>query len=189
MSRYDVNTILESTTLPIGGAAKRFKDTEQAMEMTSTIDGLIAQRSGISSYGINSTQQWPTIAFHNPHYNTSMHQNQNQNQNQSCLPYGRVWCKQEEDSTSDVHHQLQLGNVATATHNFFQQPSSNSVLCNNLMSIGSSSMEHSSGSNSVIYGNGDGNVYGNLNMNSNFIMPVGSTLMGNEGIFYNLNYS
>ncbi|KAF2286410.1 hypothetical protein GH714_016780 [Hevea brasiliensis] len=33
MSRYDVNSILESSALPIGGAAKRLKDAEQA-EMT-----------------------------------------------------------------------------------------------------------------------------------------------------------
>ncbi|KAL9683734.1 hypothetical protein QQ045_021159 [Rhodiola kirilowii] len=202
MSRYDVNSILESSTLPIGGAAKRLKDAEQAMEMTSTMElGLISQRAAAAAalnhealgshltdatmMGYSSNAQWPTIAFHHPPYNTtaSMHQQYS--------PYARVWCKQEQDSTSDqgtttnqsYHqdlHQLQLGNGAT--HNFFQQP--NTSVLHNLMSLGSSSMEHSSGSNSVIYGNGEGhgyNGYGaSVNNNGGFAMPVGSTLIGNE---------
>uniref|UniRef100_A0A7N0TAT6 AP2/ERF domain-containing protein n=1 Tax=Kalanchoe fedtschenkoi TaxID=63787 RepID=A0A7N0TAT6_KALFE len=196
MNRYDVNSILESSTLPIGGAAKRLKDAEQAIELTGAMEGLISQRSALNhdsvgshlsdgmSYG--SSGQWPTIAFHHPPYNNAMHQHYS--------PYARVWCKQEQDSTSEgtTHqsfqdfHQLQLGSSG-ATHNFLQQPTT-SVL-HNLMSLDSASMEHSSGSNSVIYGNGESNGTGygagggygaSVNNNGGFVMPVGSALMGNE---------
>nr|WKN12606.1 BBM protein [Plukenetia volubilis] len=148
MNRYDVNSILESSTLPIGGAAKRLKDVEQA-EMTldtqrrdtDNINSLLTD--GISGYG-TAHHAWPAPAFQNAHHHHepfSMH-----------YPYGqRLWCKQEQDtdtshSFQDIH-KLQLGN----THNFFQP----SVL-HNIMSMDSSSMEHSSGSNSVMYSNGGG---------------------------------
>nr|APQ47464.1 AP2/ERF domain-containing transcription factor [Vernicia fordii] len=171
MSRYDVNSILESSTLPIGGAAKRLKDVEQA-EMTidtqrSTENDNITSHltDGISS----SSYGWPTLAFQQTHHHHpySMH-----------YPYGqKVWCKQEQDtdasnhSFQDLHHQLQLGN----THNFFQP----SVL-HNLMSMDSSSMEHSSGSNSVMYSNGgggDGMSYGS----NGYAIPMATVIANNEG--------
>ncbi|XP_022719842.1 AP2-like ethylene-responsive transcription factor BBM [Durio zibethinus] len=142
MSRYDVKSILESSTLPIGGAAKRLKDVEQA-EMAIDVqrandDTISAHLSdGINNYGA-AHHGWPTIAFQQAQP-FSMH-----------YPYGqRIWCKQEQDSdanhTFQDLHQLQLG----STHNFFQP----SVL-RNLMAMDSSPMDHGSGSNSVIYSNG-----------------------------------
>ena len=190
MSRYDVNSILESSTLPIGGAAKRLKDAEQA-EMTidgqRTDDEMSSQLTdGINNYGAGHHHGWPTVAFQQAHQPFSMH-----------YPYGghqqrAVWCKQEQDtdttatttthSFQDLHHQLQLGN----THNFFQP----NVL-HNLMSMDSSSMEHSSGSNSVIYSGGGaaaadggsaatggGVCYGSSNIG--FVMPI-STVIAHEG--------
>uniref|UniRef100_A0A2N9EQC5 AP2/ERF domain-containing protein n=1 Tax=Fagus sylvatica TaxID=28930 RepID=A0A2N9EQC5_FAGSY len=178
MSRYDVKSILESSTLPIGGAAKRLKDVEQA-EMTVDVqrstddhDNLSSQLTdGINNYGGAAHHGWPTLAFQQQAQPYSMH-----------YPYGqRVWCKQEQDSDPPHNfqdlHQLQLGN----THNFFQP---NSVL-HNLMGMESASMEHSSGSNnSVIYNgggattDGSGGVgYGN---NGGYIMPL-TTVIANEG--------
>ncbi|KAK9292415.1 hypothetical protein L1049_020385 [Liquidambar formosana] len=192
MSRYDVNSILESSTLPIGGAAKRLKDAEQA-EMT--VDGV--QRTdddnmsshltdGINNYGATHHPGWPTVAYQQAQP-FSMH-----------YPYAqqRLWCKQEQDTDANNHsfqdlHQLQVGN----THNFFQP----SVL-HNLMSLDSSSMEHSSGSNSVIYSNGGGGGgdgsggsggggggggggYQGVGYGSNgggFVMPM-STVIAHEG--------
>ncbi|KAF2283122.1 hypothetical protein GH714_043449 [Hevea brasiliensis] len=177
MSRYDVNSILESSTLPIGGAAKRLKDAEQA-EMTidshtTENDNMSSQLTdGISSYGI-AQHPWPTVAFQQSHHQPfSMH-----------YPYGqRLWCKQEQDTEANNHsfhhHQLQLGN----THNFFQP----SVL-HNLMSIDSSSMEHSSGSNSVMYSSvvGDGNSGGNgsnqgMGYGSSYAIPMVTTVIGSN---------
>ncbi|KAL9351933.1 hypothetical protein Peur_054613 [Populus x canadensis] len=143
MSRYDVNSILESSTLPIGGAAKRLKEAEHAeiamdiAQRTDDHDNMGSQLTdGISSYGAVQ-HGWPTVAFQQAQP-FSMH-----------YPYGqRLWCKQEQDSDNRSFqelHQLQLGN----THNFFQP----SVL-HNLVSMDSSSMEHSSGSNSVVYSSG-----------------------------------
>ncbi|KAA8538801.1 hypothetical protein F0562_025493 [Nyssa sinensis] len=176
MSRYDVNSILESSTLPIGGAAKRLKDVDQS-EMT--VDNTVQRTEdhnitshladGINNYG------WPTIAFHQAQP-FSMH-----------YPYAqqRVWCKQEQDTSSDTSfqdlHQLQLGN--NSTHNFFQP----SVL-HNLMSLDSSSMEHSSGSNnSVIYststttgGSFQGVGYGSNN-GYHHVMPISNSVnIGNQ---------
>ncbi|CAK9168622.1 unnamed protein product [Ilex paraguariensis] len=177
INRYDVKSILESSTLPIGGAAKRLKDAEQA-EMTLDTQG--TDEGNISSHltdGNNYISHcgWPTIAFQQAQP-FSMH-----------YPYGqqRVWCKQEQDSDATYSfqdlHQLQLGN----SHNFFQ-PS----VMHNLMNLDSTSMEHSSGSNSVIYNNGvsdgssgSGNAafqgvgFGN---NGGFVMPVG-TIVAQEG--------
>ncbi|KAL4340849.1 hypothetical protein GQ457_08G014340 [Hibiscus cannabinus] len=149
MSRYDVKSILESSTLPIGGTAKRLKDAEQAemaldLQRTDGADNLMSPHlsDGINNYGAAASHHgWPAIAFQQAQP-FGMH-----------YPYGqRVWCKQELDSDSNHTfqdlHQLQLGSTH---HNFFQP----SVL-HNLMAMDSSSMEHSSGSNSnsVIYGNG-----------------------------------
>ncbi|KAI3459117.1 hypothetical protein Pfo_015780 [Paulownia fortunei] len=156
ISRYDVKSILESSTLPIGGAAKRLKDAENA-EM---------------ALDFGSTHGWPTIAFQ-------------QAQPLTMYPYAhqRLWCKQEQDPDvshgfNEINHQLQLGN----TQNFLQT----SVLPN-IMSLDSSSMEHSSGSNSVIYGNngsGDGNgnaSYGNGTNGGSFVVPMMGTVVVQDG--------
>lgn len=165
MSRYDVKSILESTTLPIGGAAKRLKDAEQSERKIDSHraehENMSSQFSdGISSYG-TAHHPWSTVAFQQSHHQPfSLH-----------YPYGqRLWCKQEQD-------QLQVGN----THNFFQ-PSS---VLHNLMNMDSSSMEHSSGSNSVMYssGGGDGNSGGNLSYQGmgygSYAIPM-ATVIGNS---------
>lgn len=163
MSRYDVKSILESTTLPIGGAAKRLKDAEQAERKIDSHraehENMSSQFSdGISSYG-TAHHPWSTVAFQQSHHQPfSLH-----------YPYGqRLWCKQEQD-------QLQVGN----THNFFQ-PS----ILHNLMSMDSSSMEHSSGSNSVIYSSGgaDGNngVNGSYHGMGSRAIPMATTVVAND---------
>ncbi|KAE8673118.1 AP2-like ethylene-responsive transcription factor BBM1 [Hibiscus syriacus] len=151
MSRYDVKSILESSTLPIGGNAKRLKDVEHAemalgLQRTNNgADNMMVTThlsDGINNYGAAPSHHgWPAIAFQQAQP-FGMH-----------YPYGqRVWCKQELESNANHTfqdlHQLHLGSTH---HNFFQP----SVL-HNLMAMDSSSMEHSSGSNSnsVIYGNG-----------------------------------
>jgi AP2-like factor (ANT lineage) len=163
MSRYDVKSILESSTLPIGGAAKRLKDVEAQAEMI-TVDGQRRDHhdtitDGINSYGHQAAAGWPTLAFQQPQQTPYVH-----------YPYGggggqRVWCKQEQDSSDHTSfqdlHQLQLGN----THNFFHQ---NSVL-HNLMGMESAaaSMEHSNGGVGY-HGNGG------------YVIPM-STVIGNDG--------
>ncbi|XP_052186863.1 AP2-like ethylene-responsive transcription factor BBM [Diospyros lotus] len=163
MSRYDVKSILESSTLPIGGAAKRLKDVEQAEMAMEAVQRADADNisshlgSGMGGYGAN----WPTIAFQqaqplNFHY-----------------PYGRLWCKQEPAETEHAAfgqdlNQLQLGNP----HNFFQ--------LQNLMSMeSSSSIEHSSGSSNPIYG-GVGFPGAGGNGNGGYVMPLGTTVISQE---------
>ncbi|KAG8380333.1 hypothetical protein BUALT_Bualt06G0004700 [Buddleja alternifolia] len=133
INRYDVKTILESATLPIGAAAKRLKDAENA-EMALKMQR--ADEVNLIEHGhING---WPSsIAF------------QQQSQPLIMYPYNqRLWCKQEQDpdnSFNSINHQIQqLGN----TQNFVQP----SVL-HNLMSLDSCSMQNGPGSNSVVYGN------------------------------------
>ncbi|KAK7340395.1 hypothetical protein VNO77_21097 [Canavalia gladiata] len=180
MSRYDVKSILESTTLPIGGAAKRLKEMEQ---VELNVDGHRTDQedhnSIMSSHlndGINnnygggtSHHNWHNaLAFHQIQPITTLH-----------YPYGqRLWCKQEQQDNSDASHtmsfpdihQLQLGN--NNTHNFFH---SNSGL-HSIMSMDSASIDNSSGSNSVVYdGYGSGGGY---------MIPMGTTtttVVANDG--------
>ncbi|KAL5082388.1 hypothetical protein RYX36_010809 [Vicia faba] len=131
MSRYDVKTILESSTLPIGGAAKRLKDMEQVELLSVNVVDNIGQdhhhHSIINNNATNShlTDQvinnyaaanWYALSFQQPQhpYNTNNMQLQH-------YPYGaqtqtqKLWCKQEQDSddhntyttTTDhhIHHQ------------------------------------------------------------------------------------
>ncbi|XP_011007180.1 PREDICTED: AP2-like ethylene-responsive transcription factor BBM2 [Populus euphratica] len=179
MSRYDVNSIIESSTLPIGGAAKRLKEAEHAeitthVQRTDDHDSTSSQLTdGISNYGTAAHHGWPTIPFQQAQAFT-MH-----------YPYGqRLWCKQEQDSDNHSFqelHQLQLGN----TQNFLQP----SVL-HNVMSMDSSSVEHSSGSDSVMYssgghdgtGTGTNGSYQGIGYGSNtgYAVPM-ATVIANDG--------
>ncbi|KAG5008183.1 hypothetical protein JHK85_026725 [Glycine max] len=176
MSRYDVKSILESTTLPIGGAAKRLKDMEQVElsvdngHRADQVDHSIIMSSHLTQ-GINNNyagggtathHNWHNAhAFHQPQPCTTMH-----------YPYGQRinWCKQEQQDNSDAPHslsysdihQLQLGN--NGTHNFFH---TNSGL-HPMLSMDSASIDNSSSSNSVVYdGYGGGGGYN--------VMPMGTT--------------
>jgi len=179
MNRYDVNSIMESSTLPIGGAAKRLKEAEHAeitthVQRTDDHDSTSSQLTdGISNYGTAAHHGWPSIAFQQAQAFT-MH-----------YPYGqRLWCKQEQDSDNHSFqelHQLQLGN----TQNFLQP----SVL-HNVMSMDSSSMEHSSGSDSVMYSSGghdgtgtgtNGSYHGiGYGSNTGYAVPM-ATVIANDG--------
>ncbi|KAL1552187.1 hypothetical protein AAHA92_13016 [Salvia divinorum] len=155
INRYDVKSILESSTLPIRGAAKRLKDAEnaemaldlhRASEANLSLHLTEGQMSGFGSSSSNA-HGWPNVAFQ-------------QAQPLSMYPYGHqmLWCKQEHDpyvghAYNEINHQLQLGINAQN----FLQPSA----LHNIMGLDSSNIEHSSGSNSALYGNsggGDGTV-------------------------------
>ncbi|KAJ1686151.1 hypothetical protein LUZ63_017541 [Rhynchospora breviuscula] len=158
MSRYDVKSILESSTLPIGGAAKRLKDVSEHTE--TSIDGRRLDddnitshlsEAGLPNYGTH--HGWPTIAFQ-------------QAQPLSMHYYGqsRVWCKQEHDSIigaaqglQELQH-LQLG---SGTHNFFHPSAMHNM-------IGMDSSDHSTGSNTVAYNGGS------------YMMPMG-TMVADHG--------
>ncbi|XP_022973905.1 AP2-like ethylene-responsive transcription factor BBM [Cucurbita maxima] len=93
MTRYDVKAILESNTLPIGGAAKRLKDIDHSdipLHPQSTDENISSHLSdGMITTGGGG---WPTVAFHHHHPYASHY------------PYGalqqRLWCKQENDVTA-----------------------------------------------------------------------------------------
>ncbi|KAG6598961.1 AP2-like ethylene-responsive transcription factor BBM2, partial [Cucurbita argyrosperma subsp. sororia] len=96
MTRYDVKAILESNTLPIGGAAKRLKDIDHSdipLHLQSTDENISSHLSdGIITTGGGG---WPTLAFHHYHHHHPY---------ASHYPYGalqqRLWCKQENDVTA-----------------------------------------------------------------------------------------
>ncbi|RZR89340.1 hypothetical protein BHM03_00017042 [Ensete ventricosum] len=174
MSRYDVKAILESSTLPIGGAAKRLKEisdhAEASVDGRMTDDGSITSHltDTISSYGSHH-HGWPTIAFQQAQP-LSFH-----------YPYGqpRGWCKQEQDAVVFASHglqDLQHLNLGSNTHNFFQ-PS----MIHNLMSLeSSSSVDHSTaGSNAVIYNGNVGGSNGNYNVDGTggYVMPVSTMVV------------
>lgn len=177
MSRYDVNSILESSTLPIGGAAKRLKEASEHIEAsvdgrrTDIDDNITSQLTdgGITSYGTHHLHHgWPTIAFQQAqayHYSN----------------YGaqaRGWCKQEQDAAAvTAAHSLQdiqQLHLSNNTHNFFQ-PS----VMHNLMSMDSSPMEHSTGSNSIVYNGSIGGSSGSY-MGGNgggYVMPISTMVV------------
>ncbi|KAI3762291.1 hypothetical protein L1987_52716 [Smallanthus sonchifolius] len=143
INRYDVKCILESTTLPIGGAAKRLKDAEKAaateLIRAAKDDHLTTQltHEGINNY---ATMTWPSsIDYHHQamaqaHTQPfSMHYPQYNNSNQQ-----RLWCKQEQQQHEPDGQGFQ---DLQQLHQFFQ-PSPNSSVLHNLMSLDSSSMEH-----------------------------------------------
>ncbi|KAG6490953.1 hypothetical protein ZIOFF_052285 [Zingiber officinale] len=147
MSRYDVKAILESSTLPIGGAAKRLKEitdhTEASIDGRMTEDGSIADT--ISSYGSHH-HGWSTIAFQQAAAQPiSFH-----------YPYGqagRGWCKQEQEAVivaAQSLQELQQLNSGSNTHNFFHQP----AVIPNLMTLDSSSMD------TIIAGSAGGSLVG-----------------------------
>ncbi|CAI9787160.1 unnamed protein product [Fraxinus pennsylvanica] len=189
ISRYDVKSILESSTLPIGGAAKRLKDAENA-ELALDIQRRASNGNPISHLtdGLNGYNNgWPNaIAFHQPQPLSMPY----------TYPQQRyLWCKQEHDlevnrnirNIHNIHdlHQLHSGNMQN-----FLQPS----VLHNLMSLDSSSMEHDSGSNSLVYSNGAGGdsnrhsasyQLGEVNGNNgNFAVPMGMVLV-QEGLSQN----
>nr|GMC77177.1 AP2-like ethylene-responsive transcription factor BBM [Ipomoea batatas] len=175
ISRYDVKSIMDSATLPIGAAAKRLKDAAEQSEMSQRTEdthnniGLLSHfTDGITSYGAAAAHHhgWPSIAFqqaqplnmHYPYAAAAAHHQR--------LP---LWCKQEQphDNADVTHggiqdiHQLQLGynSAAAAAHNNSLQPS----VIHNLMGLDSSSMELSYG----VAGDGGNN-------NGGFVMmPIG----------------
>ncbi|THU62921.1 hypothetical protein C4D60_Mb01t10250 [Musa balbisiana] len=165
MSRYDVKSILGSNMLPVGGAAKRLKDVGEHDEPGAigrrAEDSRLAPRfDGTSGYGASHHQGWPTtLAFHQPPPLQPPRWG-------AQFPYGptRGWCKQEVATAHGLQdlHQLHSG---TNTHNFFQ-PSS--VLHHGLVSVDASSLEHSTGSNSVAYG---GSYHG-----GGYVMPMSTVV-------------
>uniref|UniRef100_A0A453P371 AP2/ERF domain-containing protein n=2 Tax=Aegilops tauschii subsp. strangulata TaxID=200361 RepID=A0A453P371_AEGTS len=128
MSRYDVKTILESSTLPVGGAARRLKEAADHPEAGATIwragmDGAIISQLtdvGMGAYA-SYHHGWPTIAFQQPSP-LSVH-----------YPYvaqpPRGWCKPEQDATVATQslQDLQQLHLGTAAHNYFQASSSSTV--------------------------------------------------------------
>ncbi|VAI58464.1 unnamed protein product [Triticum turgidum subsp. durum] len=130
MSRYDVKTILQSSTLPVAvsGAARRLKEAADHPEAGATIwragmdGGVISQLTDVGMGAYASYHHgWPTIAFQQPSP-LSLH-----------YPYvaqpSRGWCKPEQDATVATQNlqDLQELHLGTAAHNYFQASSSSTV--------------------------------------------------------------
>jgi AP2-like factor, ANT lineage len=130
MSRYDVKSILESSTLPVGGAARRLKDAVDHPEAGATIwradvdGGVISQLAdaGLGGYASYHHHGWPTIAFQQPSPLSVHYPAYGQ-------PPPRGWCKPEQVAAAahslQDFQQLHLG--SPAAHNFFQASSSSTV--------------------------------------------------------------
>ncbi|KAJ8551665.1 hypothetical protein K7X08_021680 [Anisodus acutangulus] len=175
INRYDVKSILESSTLPIGGAAKRLKDVEQAeialdyQRASQENIGTHLTNGSIGSYA--ASHCWPNIALQQAQPNSAMHS----------YPYSqqRLWCKQEVQDSSDHNmttqnfqdfsHQFQHGNIA---HNFLQPSSA----LHNLMGLdNSSSMDQ----NNVTYHQGVGYASNNPH-GGGFVLPQLSSIMAHQ---------
>lgn len=142
MNRYDVNAILDSTTLPIGGVtAKRLKEA-QAMELSRKREDIMHLTSSFP-YGSHNTTTSIQSNYHLLHETQPMLTLQN--------PSFSLY---EEDSRSHqsfiVHQNAQL---------YSQSLQNNPVLLHGLINMGSSSSSSSSSlvdSNGGFFGNGFG---------------------------------
>nr|CAB3491497.1 unnamed protein product [Digitaria exilis] len=124
MSRYDVKSIIESGSLPVGGTTKRLKDVPDQLDMGMNVNGADSGghmtvtnllTDGIGSYGRESYgySGWPPssmtpipLQFSNGH------------------DHSKLWCKPEHDSAvgaaaQNLQH-LQRLPAPGGTHNFFQ---------------------------------------------------------------------
>lgn len=125
------------------------------------------------SIGCNVNYGWPSsLAFHQQSAGHPFHQYPNYPTQQQQQQQRVIWCKQEQDNSDDHHHHHHHHGSFQDTHNFLQQQQQPSVL-HNLMSLDSSSLDHNSGSNSVIYSiNGYGN---NIGGGGGFLhLPIGN---------------
>nr|AEP81463.1 AP2 domain-containing protein [Cenchrus ciliaris] len=125
MSRYDVKSIIESSSLPVGGTTKRLKDVPDQPDLG--MNGYGAESAGhkaatnlltdgIGSYGPESKygySGWSPAAM------TSIPLQFSNGHEQS-----RLWCKPEQDNAAvaaayNLHH-LQHFPAPGGTHNFFE---------------------------------------------------------------------
>ncbi|XP_038703828.1 AP2-like ethylene-responsive transcription factor AIL1 [Tripterygium wilfordii] len=175
MNRYDVNSIMESSSLPIGGAAKRLKEVEQASaETTLALDAHLLRRSRSSSdphhhhhdniisshqyhphqlmnfdcWSQNQTTTSAAAALQQAHHQQYYSMMNHYNNN-------RVWCKQE---VQDDHHQMTLMGNNNSTHNFFHPAAYNNNNNNHqhqlMMSLDNSSSIDQQHQHSYAHGGG-----------------------------------
>jgi AP2-like factor, ANT lineage len=173
MSRYDVKSILESSALPIGSTAKRLKETEAVLpfgydfgRITSQLGDSAAPAAYGAHYHHAVAAAWPTITFQPAAQASALYHPYAQ-------PLHGGWCKQEQDhaviaaahNLQELHHlNLGAGGAAVGAHDFFSQAG-----MHGLSSIdNASSLEHSTGSNSVVY-NGVGD---SSNGGGGYMMPM-----------------
>ncbi|CAA6663958.1 unnamed protein product [Spirodela intermedia] len=129
---YDVKSIMESNTLPIGVAAKRLKeDPAISIRRSNEDDNATFLAGGVNGIYGPYNHAWPAIPFHPPLQPAVVN-----------YSYGHLqgWCKQDQD----LHHSHSGG----AAHRFLPPPFHTAV------SLESSSMDNSSGSGNTIYGSG-----------------------------------
>uniref|UniRef100_A0A251L6D7 AP2/ERF domain-containing protein n=2 Tax=Manihot esculenta TaxID=3983 RepID=A0A251L6D7_MANES len=152
MSRYDVKSILESNTLPIGGgAAKRLKEA-QAIESSRKREEMIALGSGFQ-YGSSSSSRLQAYSLMQPPFeqpqplltlqnqdvsqytpDASFHQNYLQTQLQLHQQSGTNYLQQSSQNPQFYNSYIQ--NPALL-HGLFNMGSSSSIIDNNGSSSGS----------------------------------------------------
>ncbi|CAL4949522.1 unnamed protein product [Urochloa decumbens] len=173
MSRYDVRSIIESSSLPVGGTPKRLKEVPDQSDMGININGDSAGHmtatnlltDGIGSYGAESYgySGWSPAAMSPIHFQFS-----------NGHGHSRLWCKPEQDSAvvAAVHnlHHLQHFPAPGGTHNFFQPSPVQDMT--GVADASSPSVE----SNSFLY-NGDVGYHGA--MGGSYAMPVATLVEGN----------
>ncbi|CAL4886720.1 unnamed protein product [Urochloa decumbens] len=171
MSRYDVKSILESSTLPVGGAARRLKDAVdhaeaagatiwRAADMDGGVISHLADAAGMGAYAASyggHHHPWPTIAFQQQPSPLTVH-----------YPYGqpsRGWCKPEQDAAvvAAAAHSLQDLQQLHLGHNFFQASSSSAAV-------------YSGGAAGYHQGLGGGSGGG-----GSFLMAPSSTVVADQG--------
>eukprot|EP01018_Ginkgo_biloba_P040108 Gb_24420 [translate_table: standard] len=177
MSRYDVKGIA-SSTLPIGGIAKRIKEAEPA---DRTVDGrrtdedsILTSQTDTISYSnaaSKTVHEWPLMAaFHQQAANQFGYQQ-------------RGWCKQENENQNQ-DFQIQLN---SSHHHKYLQPSmmtANGTILHNLMSLESSAVD--TNNTPGIYNNISSTLAGNgtLLMANSSSIPSGTAVTDNSRVSF-----
>ncbi|XP_057861481.1 AP2-like ethylene-responsive transcription factor PLT2 [Cryptomeria japonica] len=145
MSRYDVKSILASSTLPVGGHVKRIKEAEPSDPSVEARhhdeDSTLSSYAAISYNNAASKQEWPIIAAFQNHHASQQ---------------ARAWCKQEQGTQNQ--HDLQVQLQSFHNQKFYQPHFANATVLHNLMSLESPSPvdntnNNSTGSTSALYSN------------------------------------
>ncbi|KAK9056509.1 hypothetical protein SSX86_023871 [Deinandra increscens subsp. villosa] len=199
INRYDVKCILESTTLPIGGAAKRLKDAAataapgQSLLMiratTTEEDHLTTQltrrhhhhhheAAAAAAPGIN-IMTWPSsIGYqHQPPF-SMLHYPQQYNNTSNQQP--PLWCKQEQQNAQSSFQDL---------HQFYQPAPNSSSVLHNLMSMNSSTEQTTystgEGDHHQVIGFGtDGYTMANANTTTTTTTNFNSSQDGDRDLYY-----
>ncbi|KAL6660637.1 hypothetical protein ACP70R_001672 [Stipagrostis hirtigluma subsp. patula] len=176
MSRYDVKSIIESSSLPVSSTNKRLKDVPDHLDSNSANKGHMAASNLVVTDAIDSyDQQHYGYSGSSPAAISAIPLQQYSNGH----GHSRMWCKTEAEqvgvpiATAKNIHNLQHFDGVGCTHNFFQPPGLYEVT--GYVDVPSQSVD----SQSFFYNGGVG--YSSAMGGGSYAMPVATLVDHGQG--------